>query len=135
MRGSWSGKLPFEAQTDEHKGPVVALTRATIKLTTLMKFWEKVPSVQHMIGTDKNVIFKIGLGEVPGLQQVTFSVWPNQSAMDAFARKNGAHAEAIKSVRTGDWFSEELYARFKIIDESGTWGSSSPLANKSSGVI
>ena len=100
-----------------------------------MKFWGKVPSVQDMIGTDKNVIFKIGLGEVPGLQQVTFSVWPNQVAMDTFARKNGAHAEAIKSVRTGDWFSEELYARFKIIDELGTWGSSSPLANKSSGVI
>ena len=121
VRGSWNGKIPFIAQNDSHLGQVVALTRATIKIKTLLRFWEKVPDVQEMIGTDKNVLFKIGMGEVPWLQQVTFSIWPNQSAMDTFARKNGAHSEAIKSVRKDDWFSEELYARFKIFDEIGSW--------------
>ena len=47
--------------------------------------------------------------------------------MDAFARHNGAHAEAIRSVRKDNWFSEELYARFKIFDEIGTWNLKNPL--------
>ena len=127
VRGSWSGKVPFLAQSDNTAGNVVALTRATIKFTTLLKFWKKVPDVQKLIRTDKNVLFKIGLGEVPGRQQVTFSIWPSQSTMDSFARQNGAHAEAIKSVRRDNWFSEELYARFKIFDEIGTWTVKSPL--------
>ncbi len=127
VRGSWSGKVPFLAQRDNTAGKVVALTRATIKFTTLLKFWEKVPDVQKLIRADKNVLFKIGLGEVPGRQQVTFSIWPSQSTMDTFARHNGAHAEAIKSVRRDKWFSEELYARFKIYDEIGTWTVKNPV--------
>ena len=115
--------VPFVPQVDNTSGKVVALTRATIKLTTILKFWRKVPDVQQLIKTDKNVLFKIGLGEVPGRQQVTFSIWPSQSTMDNFARHNGAHAEAIKSVRRENWFSEELYARFKIFDEIGAWDS------------
>ena len=127
VRGSWSGTVPFFAQSDNTAGQVVALTRATIKFTTLLKFWKKVPDVQKLIRADKNVLFKIGLGEVPGRQQVTFSIWPSQSTMDNFARHNGAHAEAIKSVRKDKWFSEELYARFKICDEIGTWNVKSPV--------
>ena len=127
VRGSWSGKLPFQAQKDISSGRIVALTRATIKFTTLLKFWRKVPDVQRLISSDRNVLFKIGLGEVPGRQQVTFSIWPSQVAMDEFARNNGAHSEAIKSVRRGNWFSEELYARFKIFDEIGTWDLDHPL--------
>ena len=56
--------------------------------------------------------------------------------MDAFARHNGAHAEAIKSVRKDNWFSEELYARFKIVDELGNWNLKSPLVvNENAEVI
>ena len=121
VRGSWDGKVPFLPQNDNTSGQIVALTRATIKFTTLLKFWKKVPDVQQLIRSDKNVLFKIGLGEVPGRQQVTFSIWPSQSTMDTFARHNGAHAEAIKAVRRDKWFSEELYARFKIFDEIGAW--------------
>ena len=127
VRGSWSGKVPFFAADNEASGQIVALTRATIKFSTLLKFWKKVPDVQQLVKSDKNVLFKIGLGEVPGRQQVTFSIWPSQSAMDAFARHNGAHAEAIRSVRKDNWFSEELYARFKIFDEIGAWNLKSPL--------
>ncbi len=136
VRGSWSGKVPFLAEGNKTSGQIVALTRATIKYRTLLKFWEKVPDVQQLIRSDENVLFKIGLGEVPGRQQVTFSIWPSQSAMDAFARHNGAHAEAIKSVRKDNWFSEELYARFKIVDELGNWNLKSPLVvNENAEVI
>ena len=48
-------------------------------------------------------------------------------AMANFAR-TGPHAEAIKAVRNEGWFNEELYARFTLISDIGTWGGTSPLA-------
>jgi spheroidene monooxygenase len=80
-----------------------------------------------MIGTDPNVVFKIGIGELPMLHQITFSIWPGAAEMAAFARHDGPHAKAIKAVREGDWFKEELYARFSILGDRGTWGGISPL--------
>ena len=48
--------------------------------------------------------------------------------MAAFARDMaGPHAQAIKAVRDGNWFREELYARFHILGDSGTWGGVHPL--------
>ena len=41
--------------------------------------------------------------------------------MAAFARHDGPHARAIKAVREGLWFQEELYARFNVIRTTGTW--------------
>jgi spheroidene monooxygenase len=63
---------------------------------------------------DPNVMFKIGIGEVPWMQQVTFSIWPDARTMAEFARHDGPHARAIKAVRDGGWFREELYARFRV---------------------
>ncbi|MEM6637846.1 MAG: spheroidene monooxygenase, partial [Pseudomonadota bacterium] len=72
--------------------------------------------------------FKIGIGEVPWLQQVTFSIWPDPESMARFARNpQGPHAQAIRAVRQGDWFHEELYARFQIAGDRGSWNGTSPL--------
>ncbi|WP_371930802.1 hypothetical protein [Paracoccus spongiarum] len=62
------------------------------------------------------------------MQQVTFSIWPDDGAMAAFARAEGAHAAAIRAVREGGWFREELYARFRILDAVGSWDGRRPLA-------
>ena len=72
-------------------------------------------------------MFKIGIGEVPLLHQVTFSVWPDTASMAAFARR-GPHAEAIRAVRDEGWFNEELYARFRLTGTAGTWQGRDPLA-------
>lgn len=126
-RGRWSGKTPFHATADAPKGPLAALTRATIKPAIALKFWQRVPDISRMIGADRNVAFKIGIGEVPLLHQITFSIWPDDAAMAGFARENGPHAAAIRAVRDGNWFSEELYARFAILGDTGSWGGKSPL--------
>lgn len=126
-RGRWSGKAPFHATAAAPKGPLAALTRATIKPSVAIKFWQRVPDISRMIGSDRNVAFKIGIGEVPLLHQITFSIWPDATAMAGFARQNGPHAAAIRAVREGNWFSEELYARFAILGETGSWGGASPL--------
>jgi len=127
-RGTWSGKTPFQAETVPVSGPIAALTRATVKPATMMKFWGRVPDISTAIGMDKNVAFKIGIGDVPLLRQVTFSVWPDTESMAHFARADGPHAQAIKAVRAGDWFAEELYARFAVSATRGTWGGHDPLA-------
>lgn len=108
-------------------GPLAVLTRATLRPRAALRFWNRVPDISGAIGSDPNVAFKIGIGEVPMLHQVTFSVWPDAATMARFARADGPHARAIRAVREGDWFREELYARFRILGAEGAWGGTDPL--------
>ncbi|WP_208347049.1 spheroidene monooxygenase [Pseudaestuariivita rosea] len=126
-RGEWSGTAPFAPTDQPSAGPLAALTRATVKPKALQGFWQRVPNISDVIGSDPNVLFKIGIGEVPWLHQVTFSIWPDTDSMARFARRDGPHARAIQAVRDGNWFKEELYARFAIVGDQGTWGGTSPL--------
>ena len=128
-RGHWSGVAPFAPAPAPGPGALAALTRATIKPRIAARFWGRVPDISAMIGRDPNVLFKIGIGEVPLLHQVTFSIWPDERAMAAFAR-TGPHAEAIRAVRREGWFREELYARFRVTGDTGSWNGASPLAAK-----
>jgi len=129
-RGAWAGVAPFApADTPRPGEPVAALTRATIRPAIAARFWGRVPRISAAIGANPDVLFKIGIGEVPLLHQVTFSVWPDTQAMAAFARAGGPHAEAIRAVRAGGWFSEELYARFRVVGRRGRWYGGDPLAN------
>jgi len=127
-RGRWSGVNPFAPEGPQPEGPLAALTRATIRPVKALRFWQRVPDISTVIGSDKNVAFKIGIGEVPLLHQITFSIWPDSQSMADFARSSGPHARAIQAVRDGDWFREELYARFRILSDRGTWHGQSPLS-------
>lgn len=127
VRGAWDGTAPFETVQTVVEGPLAALTRATVRPRIALQFWRRVPSISRAIGADRNVAFKIGLGEVPWFQQVTFSIWPDRASMADFARADGPHARAIQAVRRGQWFKEELYARFRILDTQGTWDGEAPL--------
>ncbi len=126
-RGTWSGVAPFTPAEAAHDGPIAALTRATVRPRKALQFWRRVPDISSVIGDDTNVAFKIGIGEVPLMQQVTFSIWPDARTMADFARADGPHARAIRAVRDGDWFREELYARFQVIADDGTWNGEKPL--------
>jgi len=127
-RGCWSSRSPFTVTESSAHGPIAVLTRATIKPRIAAKFWAQVPDISNVIKRDSEVLFKIGLGEVPLLHQVTFSIWPNAGAMTQFARQpEGPHQRAINAVRSGNWFREELYARFTVTGDLGSWGGRSPL--------
>ena len=127
VRGVWSDQIPFAAVEEPDGGPIFALTRATIKPSILMKFWGRVPAISNVIGSDPNVIFKMGVGEVPWFHQVTLSIWPDAFSMAEFARRDGPHARAIKAVRAHEWFKEELYARFNVKAEFGSWAGMPPV--------
>jgi spheroidene monooxygenase len=121
-RGRWSGVSPFRPLSHgSGAGPLAALTRATLRPTKALGFWRRVGDISRRVGQNDDVMFKVGVGEVPLLHQVTFSVWPDAEAMAAFARRSGPHAEAIAAVRDGDWFAEELYARFRVTGAEGIW--------------
>ena len=126
-RGTWAGQAPFAAQPDPGTGPLAALTRATVRPGHALRFWRRVPDISAVIGDDPDVAFKIGIGEVPLLHQITFSIWPDAASMARFARADGPHARAIAAVRAGDWFSEELYARFRVTDTRGRWQGACPI--------
>jgi spheroidene monooxygenase len=136
-RGKWGGVAPFVGDTGKgcpwsqiggDAGPVAALTRASIRPSRALRFWGRVPDISAAIGADDRVAFKIGIGEVPLMHQVTFSIWPDTASMAHFAREDGPHARAIHAVRSEGWFREELYARFRILGDAGTWGGKEPLA-------
>jgi spheroidene monooxygenase len=131
-RGSWSTVNPFlpdpGAPRQALDGKIAILTRATVKPRHAVRFWRRVPRISDAIGGNDDVAFKIGIGEVPFLHQVTFSVWPDAPSMARFAHADGPHARAVRDVRAGDWFAEELYARFRLIGTAGSWGGRDPLA-------
>jgi spheroidene monooxygenase len=122
-RGSWAGVNPFvpEAHPADPAGPLAVLTRASVKPGRALRFWRRVPDISAVIGRDPNVLFKIGIGEVPLLHQVTFSIWPDAASMARFARGDGPHGRAIKAVREEGWFTDELYARFRVLGVEGRW--------------
>lgn len=125
-RGAWSGQRPFEPGPAGGGGPIAALTRGSVRAGALTRFWSRVPAISDRVGANGEVLFKIGIGEVPWLHQVTFSVWPDAAAMARFAR-SGPHAEAIRAVREQGLFAEDLYARFEVAGEIGAWGGAPPL--------
>ncbi|MEM9370766.1 MAG: spheroidene monooxygenase [Pseudomonadota bacterium] len=122
-RGAWDGKAPFGTETSLPRAPLAVLTRATLRMPALRSFWSHVPGIEGTIRQEIEgpLLFKIGMGEVPWLQQVTFSIWRSETEMVKFAYHSQHHREAIRQVRDGDWFREELYARFAVTGAEGDW--------------
>ncbi|MBB5516896.1 spheroidene monooxygenase [Rubricella aquisinus] len=128
-RGEWDGQSPFTVTAeDASPTPIAVLTRATIKPRRARAFWRHAPHVSNTIGENEDVLFKAGMGELPGLQQVTFSVWPDMQSMSRFAYRSADHSNAIRNVRDGGFFKEELYARFRVMGTEGTWQGGDPIA-------
>ncbi len=125
--GEWAGGSPFEAAPDPAPdsapaGPVVALTRASIRPRHALKFWRRTPAIRAEIPDQPHLMFRIGLAEIPWVNQITFTVWDDLDAMRAFAyRPGGPHAGAVEAVRREGWFREELYARFRVLAVDGGW--------------
>jgi spheroidene monooxygenase len=121
--GRWAGGEPFEPGPDRTlRPPIVALTRAAIKARHAIDFWRKTPAIRAEIPEQDHLLFRIGLAEIPWVNQITFTVWDDAEAMRAFAyRPGGPHTTAVEAVRKNGWFSEELYARFRVVGVDGGW--------------
>jgi len=130
-KGLWSGGNPFTASTDlDAANPLIAvITRATIRLSKLAKFWNYVPISQRPIKKGcPGLIYTKGIGEAPLVQMATFSIWENVEALKNFAYNSPEHQEAIKKTRQIDWYKEEMFARFQPYRSMGKWGGKDLLA-------
>lgn len=129
-RGEWSGRAPFDARPErgDEPVPIAVLTRATVKTRHIPSFWRHTPDIGAMIRAQTALPFKIGMGEIPWRNQVTFSIWSDLAAMQRFAYGDGAHRAAIRAVREGNWFWDELFARFRVLSAEGSWDGRDPLA-------
>ncbi len=120
--GKWDAVEPFETSgKNDPLAPVAVLTRGSIKTKYIYKFHRFTRTTSRSLEGAEGRIFSIGIGELPIVQQVTFSLWDNEEAMKNFAYKNPHHAVVIKKTRELGWYSEELFARFQVLSTEGSW--------------
>ena len=117
--GFWSGKQPFAVDKFEWAGKIAAVTRARIVWRKNLIFWRAVPPVTESLHQSPGLLNAIGIGEAPIGLQGTFSIWQNAASLRDFAYKGQAHSEAIRATSANQWYSEELFARFAVIQERG----------------
>lgn len=115
--GKWSKREPFTVGTPSSiDAPVVAITRARLKWSKALRFWRSIPPVVTDLHQSPGLLFSIGIGEAPIGLQGTFSVWKSGGALRDFAYKNAPHRAAIEDTKRFDWYSEELFARFELVN-------------------
>jgi hypothetical protein len=119
-RGRWSGQALAVTADAPVEGPIVALTRASIRPGRALPFWRMAPPAQAALAHAPGCLLAAGLGEAPLLRQATLSVWESVPAMDAYAR-SGAHGQAIRAASSGGFFSETMFVRFAPLRIEGSW--------------
>lgn len=119
--GYWDGKQPFGELSLQNNltSRVAVLTRATIRLKKINRFWKHVDGVAKKLKTTEGLLTSVSIGELPFIKQATFSIWNAMEDMQAFAYATRQHTEIIHKTREERWYSEELFVRFKIIAEYG----------------
>ena len=119
--GLWAKTNPFDfiSPLSSPDAQIAAITRARIKWNQNFRFWGAVPPVVTDLHNSPGLITAIGIGEAPIGLQGTFSLWTSAAALREFAYKGQAHQVAIKQTETIGWYSEELFARFEVLELRG----------------
>jgi len=119
--GLWARENPFDftAPLSNPDAQIAAITRARIKWNKNCIFWKSVPPVVIDLHSNPGLVAAIGIGEAPIGLQGTFSLWQSASALRDFAYKGRAHQVAIEQTKSIGWYSEELFARFEVLEIRG----------------
>lgn len=127
--GLWDGQEVFGAlpkQTD-YTGRIAVLTRATIRISQLSRFWQHVDAIASRMASAPGFITSVGIGEVPWIKQATFSIWASKEDMKSFAYRLQEHAEVVRKTKQEKWYSEDMFVRFEILDSKGSLNGKDPL--------
>lgn len=121
--GLWSGKNPFESsdQLDPDNSYIAVITRATIKLSMLKRFWDYVPTSQKDLVDNPHLLLTAGIGERPVTQMATFSLWDDVGALKKFAYRGKNHRQAVQQTQALQWYKEEMFSRFQPYKITGDW--------------
>ncbi len=127
--GQWDSVEPFQVREKFDENQLVGvITRATIRTKQLWRFWRFVPSVSRSVEKQDGLLFSVGIGELPIIQQATFSLWENSHLMKAYAYQSRFHKEVVRRTRELGWYKEELFSRFHPYASEGSWHGQNPLA-------
>ncbi len=120
--GKWDGKEAFGSlpRNTSYEGTIAVLTRATIRLSRLKNFWQNVDKAAAPLQGSEGFIQSIGIGEVPWKKQATFSMWQSKQAMKNYAYRAHQHNDVIHKTRKENWYSEEMFVRFRVLSSHGT---------------
>lgn len=120
-RGRWDGHDPFVVRpSDDWSGPVVVLTRSTLRLRATRRFYRAVPPVAAELRGVRGCRVAFGIGEAPVVRQGTVSIWDSAAAVQDFAYRSPEHAAVIAATPAQDWYAEELFTRFALVEATGT---------------
>jgi heme-degrading monooxygenase HmoA len=122
-KGSWNGLQPFQVNKNASSESdfMAVITRASIRPRKMLSFWFNVPAVSKHISQQKSLLFAKGIGEWPLIEQATFSIWNKKEAMQDFAYQQKEHREVVKKTREKDWYKEEMFVRFQVLEYFGNW--------------
>ncbi len=122
-KGSWNSVQPFQVakKASSANDFMAVITRASIRPRKMIAFWFNVPAVSKHIQEQKSLLFAKGIGEWPLIEQATFSIWNKKEAMQEFAYKQKEHSEVVRKTREKDWYKEEMFVRFQVLEFFGNW--------------
>lgn len=127
--GRWGGAEPFSpAVAEAAEGQRVAvITRARIRASAVPRFTGTVPPIAAELvrARSRGLRLAFGMGELPAGLLGTFSLWESEHALRAFIAGAPSHRAAMANSRAGDWFAEELFARFAVDAVEG-WTGTTP---------
>lgn len=118
--GRWSGHEPFgNPRPQPWDGQIAAITRARVRVGQWNAFQRAIPPVADTLDGQPGLQFRMGIGEAPVGLQGTFSVWSSSGRLTDFAYRQSSHVEVIRRTREADWYTEELFARFGVLEIVG----------------
>lgn len=129
--GTWRGVDPLDGmERGNRDGPVAVITRADVRRSAGRAFGEASREVDTELHSAPGLIDVLGIGEAPIGRLATFSLWESAGAVRDFAYSMPRHQQVIEQTRDGDWYSEEMFARFEPYGATGEWDGRDPLAGR-----
>jgi hypothetical protein len=124
-RGSWSGFAEFGAHPADpaavgtSPGLCCVITRARLRPARAVRFWRAIDPVATAAAAAPGLVTMLGVGEAPLGWQGTVSFWRDSREMMDFAYRHPEHRRVIEKTTTGNWYAEQLFARFEVLDIVG----------------
>lgn len=115
-KGTWNRINPFKINSPYRDREILVLTRARVRPKKILNFLINTSYASESIKGFKGVSFYKGVGELPIIEQATVSIWDNENLMKKYSYENKSHEDIILKSRKQNWYSEEMFVRFNVLE-------------------